>query len=73
MMPIPKRRGSGVCKTDEYCGISLASVAYKAMSAIIHGRLTPVVGEENLVAEKQGGFRKGRADQISLHRSFRNS
>ena len=57
---------SGVCKTDEFRGISLVPVAYKAMCSVIQGRLRHVVEERNLVAEEQGGFRKGRGctDQL---------
>ena len=42
---------------DEFQGISLVSVANKAMCSIIHGRLAQVAEGRNLVAEKQGGFR----------------
>ena len=34
-------------------------VAYKATCSIIQRRLRHVVEERNLVAEEQGGFRKG--------------
>ena len=30
IVPIPKKRGGGVCKMDEFRGISLVPVAYKA-------------------------------------------
>ena len=50
----------GVCRMDEFRGISLVPVAYKAMCGIIQERLTQVVGERNLVAEEQGGFKRGR-------------
>ena len=49
-----------MCKTDDYRGISLASVAYKAMCSVVHRRLLHMVEEKQLVAEEQGGFRKGR-------------
>ena len=45
---------------DEFQGISLVPVLYKAMCGIVQERLTQVVGEKNLVAEEQGGFRRGR-------------
>ena len=66
MVPIPQKRRSGVCKTDEFQGISLVPVAYKAMCSVIQGRLGHVVGEKNLVAEEQGGFRKGRGCREQL-------
>ena len=31
MVPIPKKRRSGVCKTEAFRGIPLVPVAYKAM------------------------------------------
>ena len=49
-----------VCRMDKFQGISLVSVAYKAMCGIIQERLTQVVGESNLIAEEQAGFRRGR-------------
>ena len=44
------------------------SVPYKAMSMIVKERLALVVEERKLVAEEQGGFRKGRRcrEQILL-------
>ena len=37
IVPVPKKRsrGTGVCVTDDFRGISLTSVAYKAMCAIV--------------------------------------
>ena len=66
VVPIPKKRRSGVCKTDEFRGISLVPVAYKVMCSVIQGRLRHVVEERNLVAEEQGGFRKGRGCRDQL-------
>ena len=51
---------------DEFQGISLVPVAYKAMCGIVQERLTQVVGERNLVAEQQGGFRRGRGCRDQL-------
>ena len=51
---------------DEFQGISLVPVAYKAMCGIVQERLTQVVGEKNLVAEEQGGFRRGRGCRDQL-------
>ena len=45
---------------DVFQGISLVFVPYKVMCSIIHRRLTQVVKGRNLVAEEQGGFRRGR-------------
>ena len=56
VVPIPKKRRSGICKTDEYRGILLVPVVYKAMCSVIQGRLRHVIEERNLVAEEQGGF-----------------
>ena len=61
-----KKRVRGVCRMDEFRGISLVPVAYKAMCGIIQERLTQVVGERNLVAEEQGGFRRGRGCRDQL-------
>ena len=68
IVPIPKKREGGVCKMDEFQRISLFSVPYKAMCSIICGRLAPVVEGRNLVAEEQGGFRRGRGcrDQLLM-------
>ena len=61
-----KRRVRCVCRMNELRGISLVPVAYKAMCGIIQERLTQVVGERNLVAEEQGGFRRGRGCRDQL-------
>ena len=46
--------------------ISLVSVAYKTMCSIVQQRLVQVVEQRQLLAEEQGGFRKGRGcrDQV---------
>ena len=66
VIPVPKKRSKDPCVTDDFRGISLVSVPYKAMCMIIKERLALVVEERKLVAEEQGGFRKGRGcrDQI---------
>ena len=69
VVPTPKKSRSGVCKMDEYSGISRIfgiSSIYKAICGIIQGMLTQVVGEWNLVAEEQRGFRKGRGRRNQL-------
>ena len=63
IVPIPKKRGGRVYKMDEFRQISLVSVAYTVMCSILHGRLAQVVEGRNLVAEEQGGFRRGRGSQ----------
>ena len=65
-VPIPKRSRSGVWKTEDFRGISLLPVAYKAMCSIAQYRLVHVVEERKLVAEEQGGFRKGRGCRDQL-------
>ena len=65
VIPVPKKRSKGLCVTDDFRGISLVSVPYKATCMIVKERLALVV-EDRLVAAEQGGFRKGRGyrDQI---------
>ena len=53
IVPIPKRMRRGVCKVDDFCGISLTSVAYKAMCSMVHRRLVHVVEEKQLVARSK--------------------
>ena len=66
IVPVPKKRRSGACVVDDFRGIALVSVVYKAMCSIVHQRMTQVVEERQLLAEEQGGFRKGRGcrDQV---------
>ncbi len=66
IVPIPKKRSNGVCRTEDFRGISLVSVAYKTMCSIVQQRLVQVVEQRQLLAEEQGGFRKGRGcrDQV---------
>ena len=66
IVPVPKKRRSGACVVDDFRGIALVSVVYKAMCSIVHQRMTQVVEEKQLLAEEQGGFRKGRGcrDQV---------
>ena len=45
-------------------GISFASLAYMAMYSIVHSRLVHMVEVKQLVAEEQGGFRKGRGCSV---------
>ena len=62
----------GACPQEEMCwnmhsrrirGIALTSVVYKVFCMILNNRLSEVVDEFHLLAEEQGGFRKGRGCQ----------
>ena len=66
IVPIPKKRRRGICEVDEFRGITLVSVVYKVMCSIVQQRMTQMVEEKQLLAEEQGGFRKGRGcrDQV---------
>ena len=55
-----------MCKVDDFQGISLTLVAYKAMCSVVHRRLVHMVKEKQLVAEEQGGFRKGKSCRDQL-------
>ena len=61
VVPVLKKKGGfrGACRTDEFRWISLVSVVYKAMCIIVQDRLLKVVEERQLLAEEQGGFRRG--------------
>ena len=63
VVPLPKMRSKGACRTKEFRGISLVSVVYKAMCLIVQERLVNVVEERQLLAEGQGGFKRGRGCQ----------
>ena len=72
MVPVPKKksRGTDACTPDDFRGISVVSAAYKAMCKIVQVRLEEFVERQQLLAEEQGGFRKGRGcrDQmVTLH------
>ena len=58
MIPVPKKRSKGPCVTDDFRGISLVSVPYKAMCMIVKERLALVVEERKLVAEEQGALER---------------
>ena len=66
VVPMPKTRSKGACWTEEFLGICLVSVVYKAICLIVQERLVKVVEERQSLAEDQGGFRRGRGcrDQI---------
>ena len=64
VVQIPKKRIRGVCRTEDFRGISFTSLAYRAMYSIVHSRLVHMVEVKQLVAEEQGGFRKGRGCSV---------
>ena len=55
-----------MCKVDDFRRISPASVVYKTMYSMVHRRLVHMVEEKQLVAEEQGGFRKGQGCRDQL-------
>ena len=59
-------KGGDVYDCGDYRGISLLSVVYKLLSAIVTTRLTTFCEQESVLADEQGGFRQGRgcADQV---------
>jgi len=58
-------KGGDQYDCGDYRGISLLNVVYKLLSSIVNTRLTNFCEEEHVLADEQGGFRKGRgcADQ----------
>ena len=56
VVPVPKTRDKGACRTGEFCGISLVSVVYKAMCLVSQERLVNVVEERQLLTEEQGSL-----------------
>ena len=52
-------------EVDDFRGISLTPVAYKAMCSVVHRRLVHMVEEKQQVAEEQGGFRNGRGAETN--------
>ena len=65
VIPVPKKQVRGVCKVDDFRGVSLSSIVCKVMCMILNMRLS-TMAEEGLIAEEQGGFRKMRGcrDQV---------
>ena len=58
MVPVPKKRRQGACVTDNFRGVSLLSVVYRAICIIIQERLMHFCARQKLIAEEQGGFRR---------------
>ena len=52
IVSIPKKRSNGVCRTEDFRGILLASVAFKTMCSIVQQRLVQVVEQRQLLAEE---------------------
>ena len=65
--PIPKSSTVDARDPLSYRAITLASCMYKLFSSILNTRLSKWIEENNILAEEQNGFRKGRStvDQIS--------
>ncbi len=57
---VPKKPRTGPCIPDDFRGIALTSVVYKAMCTVIKERVVKVAEEKGLVSEEQCAFRKGR-------------
>ena len=66
VVPVPKKPRTGLCIPDDFRGIALTSVVYKAMCTIIKERVVKVAEEKGLVSEEQCGFRKGRGCRDQL-------
>jgi hypothetical protein len=61
IVPVPKARQRGASVPGDFRGFYLTSVVCKVFCLILNERLPVVVAEENrLLADEQGGFRKGR-------------
>ena len=69
MVPVPKKKGKGICEVDNFRGIAVVSVlvVYKLMCSMAQSRLQIVEGD-HLLAEEQGEFWRGRGcrDQILM-------
>ena len=57
VVPVPKKKGKGICEVDNFRGIAVVSVlvVYKLMCSMAQSRLQIVEGD-HLLAEEQGGF-----------------
>ena len=66
VVPVPKKQVRGACDVNTFRGISLTSMISKVLCKALENRLSCVVEEKGLIAEEQGGFRKGRGcgDQV---------
>ena len=50
VIPVPKKQARGVCKVDDFHGISLSSIVCKVMCMILNMRLSTMAEEEGLIA-----------------------
>ena len=66
VVPVLKKKSKGICEADNFRGIVLVSVVYKVMCAVVQERVVPICDRKQLLAEEQGGVRRGRRcrDQI---------
>ena len=64
--PIPKCSSSDNRIPLNYRGITLASATYKLYCSVINARLTHWAEENEMTADEQNGFRKGRSCQDHL-------
>ena len=62
IQPIPKAGGNPLCPAD-YRGISLQSIVMKVFCSVLNNRLCDYLESNDLLAEEQNGFRKGRSCQ----------
>ena len=65
---VPMKKGKGPCMADDFRGISMLLVVYKAMCLILQERLRLLCEGYNLITEEKKGFRRGRGcwDHIYL-------
>ena len=66
VVPVPKKQTRGVCDVNTFRGISLTSLVSKVLCKILENRLSCIAEEKGLIAEEQGGFRKGRGCRDQL-------
>ena len=66
VVPVPKKPRTGPCIPDDFRGIALTSVVYKAMCTVIKERVVKGAEEKGLMSEEQCGFRKGRGCRDQL-------
>ena len=59
VVPVPKKKGKGICEVDNFRGIALVPVVYKVMCSMVQERMVQIVNGEQLLAEEQGDFGGG--------------
>ena len=55
VVPVPKKKGKGICEVDNFCSIALVSVVYKVMCSVVQERMVQIVNGEKLLAEEWRG------------------